>query len=94
MGEALQSDYTPFCEGFWIAIRYIDFHLEVGECAVTVKMTNFVNLYDATTTRSIGNILEDRWNTPYHICPRMTERHGRLKWMKSSKKMLDPIPML
>ena len=44
MGEALQSDYTPFCEGFWIAIRYIDFHLEVGECAVTVKTTNFVNL--------------------------------------------------
>ena len=44
MGEALQSDYTPFCEGFSLAIRYIDFHLEVGECAVTVKTTNSMNL--------------------------------------------------
>lgn len=44
MGEALQSDCMPFCEGFWIAMGYIDFHLEVGECAVTVKTTNSMNL--------------------------------------------------
>ena len=44
MGEALQSDYTPFYEGFYFAIRYIDFHLEVCECAVTVKTTNSMNL--------------------------------------------------
>ena len=44
MGRVLRSDYKPFYEGLWFALKWIDFHSVAGECAVTIRTRNSMDL--------------------------------------------------